>query len=419
MLIPYINSLFDTIDDRLNSKEFISNHRLNDTCFLRKRCLDFESLFWCISAHSKKSLQVECSKINEKFENVIPTFSPQAFSKARDKIKSSAFYELFKVSVDCFNNNVNSAKTYKGFRVIAADGTKLQIPDTKENREQFGTAGNKNGVVSMSAASILYDVLNDLILDAEITGVNSAERANLIKMITRTNVTSSDQPKLIILDRGYPSRKLYHFLEDNNYKYIMRSSMSYNTPKAVRNANESDSVVTDVKDKTLKQRVIKITLPSGEVETLITNLFDHSLTLEDFSYLYQLRWPVETKYNEIKHKYKVEKFTGLKKNSIEQDFYITVLLANITSIIKKEADELIALELKKKQTKLSYQCNRNTLIQLFMKVLPKLFLYRFNRLKIIADFVDLIKTKRSAIREDRSAKRKVKHTLQNYRLNQK
>lgn len=57
-------------------------------------------------------------------------------------------------------------------------------------------------------------------------------------------------------------------------------------------------------------RVIKFELESGTIETLVTNLFDETISLEDFKELYFKRWGTEVKYNEIKNKLQVQNFTG-------------------------------------------------------------------------------------------------------------
>lgn len=107
-------------------------------------------------------------------------------------------------------------------------------------------------------------------------------------------------------------------------------------------------------------RIVKFTLPSGEIETLITNLFD--LTEERFKELYFKRWPVEVKYDIVKNKLELPNFGGVTENIIMQDFWISMYLANMAAIAKHEADEKIAADRKDKQNKYEYQANVNTVI---------------------------------------------------------
>ncbi len=110
-------------------------------------------------------------------------------------------------------------------------------------------------------------------------------------------------------------------------------------------------------------RVVKLTLPSGETETLITNLFD--LETEVFLALYFKRWPVEVKYDIVKNKLELPNFSGFTKNILMQDFWISMYLANMAAIAKAEADLKIQETRKEKNNKYAYQANVNLVIASF------------------------------------------------------
>ena len=60
---------------------------------------------------------------------------------------------------------------------MAVDGTSLQVPDTEECGEYFGLSSNQNKTrTAVATASALYDVLNDIIVDAKITKYKTSER---------------------------------------------------------------------------------------------------------------------------------------------------------------------------------------------------------------------------------------------------
>ena len=86
-------------------------------------------------------------------------------------------------------------------------------------------------------------------------------------------------------------------------------------------------------------RVIEVILDDGSKEYLATNIFDPSITREMFKELYFLRWPIELKYYELKERLLMEEYSGKTKTSVFQDFYINLLLANLTSLIKNKVDE--------------------------------------------------------------------------------
>ncbi|MCI5844517.1 MAG: hypothetical protein MRZ94_01920, partial [Oscillospiraceae bacterium] len=92
----------------------------------------------------------------------------------------------------------------------------------------------------------------------------------------------------------------------------------------------------------VKVRIVKFVLPSGEIETLMTNLFD--LNEAEFKVLYFKRWHIEVKYDVVKNKLEMPCFGGFSENMIMQDFWISMYLANMAAIAKNEADEKIKAE---------------------------------------------------------------------------
>lgn len=90
--------------------------------------------------------------------------SKQAFSKARQKIESNALKHLFSLTTD-IDRFYNDIKTWRGYRILAIDGTLIQLPNTPENKDYFGSSLNQFGGVAQARSSALYDVLNDLIID--------------------------------------------------------------------------------------------------------------------------------------------------------------------------------------------------------------------------------------------------------------
>lgn len=126
------------------------------------------------------------------------------------------------------------------------------------------------------------------------------------------------------------------------------------------------------KDEPIKVRLVRVELPTGEVEVLATSLY-HVKTYPSkvFKALYFKRWKVETFYDELKNKLKVELFTGYSDKVIQQDFYIALFVSNIQSIIVRDVkEEIEQANLTKKwdykvNTNLSYGFLKNEIVSLF------------------------------------------------------
>lgn len=408
-----LNLTFVLLNQMLDDEEFITKNRISEKCFSRKRILDFKTVFFCICSSQKRSLQTELSSFLMKASRHIPVFSPQAFSKARYKIKPKAFYTVFRQAAKLFCAE-KDLKTLHGYRVFAVDGTSLLLPDTPENRDTFGTCGNEVKTYASASASIFYDVLNDIIVDAVIGRQFSSERQDCYDMLQRTDASFTSTRKLVILDRGYPSRQMYQFLKDHGYKYLVR--LQGTVPKAVLEMQGYDNIITDSRNKSIVKRIIKIQLPSGETEYLATNLFDPEYTVQDFYNLYHLRWDIEKKYLDIKHKTELEKFTGYRPDGIRQDFYVCLFLSNLAALLKKEAEKK---RIQKGEAKWKYQISITAVINLVRENIVGLLYGADQRIPILEKMANVLKNKRSAIRPGRHSERKKPRTVKRYILNHK
>jgi hypothetical protein len=61
------------------------------------------------------------------------------------------------------------------YRVYAIDGTKIKLPSESALREHFGALG-KDGTAPTAQGSILYDVINDIVADAQTEPLQTDER---------------------------------------------------------------------------------------------------------------------------------------------------------------------------------------------------------------------------------------------------
>ena len=197
-----------------------------------------------------------------------------------------------------------------GYQIFAVDGSDIALPDTSDLLEAFGGTG-RNADSPTARASVLYDVLNDFIIDAAMEDMRVSERDLAVRHIHRLDTFCPQLKKLLIFDCGYPSSILLRELYEQSLHFLMRVRSKWDL--AVDNASEPDSLVR-LPDG-LIVRVVKFQLPSGETETLITDLFE--LPIEAFPKLYFMRWPVETKYDILKKKLALENFSRTLK---ERDF---------------------------------------------------------------------------------------------------
>ncbi len=361
--------------------------------FTRERKQPFGAALLFMFNLLRKSLAVEIDNfvthLNEKINlKKFKSFTQSAFVQNRNKIKPAVFQHLSEVIIDNFYTPENeNIKDFMGFRILAVDGSTIALPDTEQLREKYGETKNQTDVGIVKAkASVLYDIMNHLVLDAALGALFGDERdmALMHKMKWRKN-------DLIIYDRGYPS---YDFINEhikNKIDCLVRVKVNHSgLVEAFVKSGETSEIIDMIpgknqplKDKEynkhtiLKVRLVRVDLPSGEVEVLMTTLLDEvKYENKIFKKLYFMRWGIETFYDELKNKLKVEYFTGYSENSIQQDFHCAIFISNIQSIIVNDLQEELAEQNKGKKykykinTNVSYGFLKNRVLELLFKDAP-------------------------------------------------
>ena len=381
----------------LHSENLLQQCRLDVKAFTRSRLLPFVVLVTYIINLIRRSLQFEISS----FASFIgfPDASKQAFSQARKKLSPLVFQLLNKQLLIEFYSN-NEVKLFKGFRVLAVDGSTLRLPKSDELYACFGSH-TAQGSVPMALTSFAYDVLNNMTLHATLKPYYGAptnnddsektmalEHFKAIKLLD-AELSNANFQDLYTFDRGYPSRYFMLLLREMNKHFLFRAPKTGNISEVQKAIDEGHSdIIIDLEinkhmfrdqaekdfflrlaDKSLKIRVVVFKLKNGTKEVLLTSLLDQAkFTYNDLFELYGMRWNVEENYKFYKCIAEIENFSGESKLAIEQDFHATVFTCNAASLLAQEAQAEVeaAAEDKTKNegkvTKYAYKINRNILI---------------------------------------------------------
>lgn len=300
--------------------------------FSRTRKMSFIDYMYAILQNSKTSMQVGLNAFFDTYKKGEIECTKQAFSKGRQRIKVEAFQELSQAVVENFYEKAELSH-WNGYQLFGIDGTRLNLPCTKELAEIYGTQITHGAPQVQALVSCVYDLLHGIIVDACFAPCRSSERNAAMTMMANFHVKNANNP-VFIMDRGYPSAELLNAIETNGHKFILRYSSKF-----LKNVQaQGDDVIVDHKFKkmnhTMRVRLLKIKLSDKENEYLITNIFDSNITLEDFKWAYRKRWGIETKYNDLKNKLEIENFSGYSPKAILQDFHATIFLANLAGVMQ-------------------------------------------------------------------------------------
>lgn len=417
--ISICNSIIQQLHSLVASPLFQAAY-CRQNSFTRKRKLGFQQLLYFLLASSHRSLPINIAEFRDRYPELnFPDITKQAVSKARRNIHPQAFAEMCRLSASVFHKEQDRPRLWHGYRVFSIDGTKLQVPQTGRNKSFFGAAGNQNQgkECAMASASILYNVLNDVILDAGIGEFCKEERDYAHQHILELECLGITSPTIVLFDRGYPGYKMYQFLNSKGIFFLFRLSEKHKTLTGLKGA---DNVVLyeprGADGGPVKLRVIKVSLGNGVTETLVTNIFDESFTPELFKELYFLRWGIEGKYMELKERLQLEEFSGSHPVAVYQDFYICIFLSNLTAILKQAADAEVRKETTSRKR---YQANRSFLLNRIKYTVVRLAVWPKKAWDLLSGIVESAKKVRSQIRPDRKFERTRKQSRRKHHNNRK
>ena len=419
--IDICKNIIQSIKEYITTPGKLEPHRAKNH-FVRKRKLSLFQVIMYLLYTSKASMFQNLSRIREDLGNLdFPDISKQALSKARQFINPALFKELYYLSVDLFYKQLPSRKLWNGYHLFAIDGSKIELPNSKSNFEFFGEMfgyPDPNRRFTMGLGSIVYDVLDDYIVNASFQRYLASERSAALEHLHNLEDLNIYQNSVVIFDRGYYSEDMFRYCVEHQHLCLMRLKQNYNIAKRC-----SGDIITvlpgNKKDRTedTKIRVIEVILNDGTKEYLATNLFDSHISQQMFRELYFYRWPVETKYKELKSRLAIEEFSGATTTSVLQEFYINVLLSNLSSLIKNQVDEEIQITAKS-TNKYRYQANRAFIIGRIKTIVPKILCNLFDLSVIDRLYKESLRC-RSQIMPGRTFRRKKNNAIGRTHFNNK
>lgn len=315
----------------VNTTEFMEKSRKNKKVFIRNRKVSFAMNILLIFACLKRSIQTGIDQFIIDMDTGFNTYSKQAFSKRRQCILPEAFQELYRLSTEFFYKEAGY-KTYSGYRILAVDGSKVNLPCNKELMEIYGCQKSTNNLIQ-SLVSCLTDVLNNVILDGIMAPCNGNGRELAKQHILNLSKIKTDKD-IILFDRGYPSAWLMQYIDQSGFKYIMRCSTSFVASINKKNFT-NDGIIKHKFKKNGKEvtfRILRFSISNNTTEVLVTNIFEEFST-SNFKELYNMRWGIEKTYNCIKNRFGLESFSGTKPVCILQDFYANLYLYNALAML--------------------------------------------------------------------------------------
>lgn len=371
MNLTPIDLLSFVIDEISKSK---SKYAINpETDFIRDRKLPFKTLLMMLIRMEGNCMNAEIMK---QFPDLEKRMCASAVIQQRDKLKSNVFLDILRL----FNQYLPIKHRLKGYRILAIDGSKIQVPLNRKGKYFFGPIGRpkKDGTksedISMVIMHGIHDILNRRFVDMRITPAKDKgndERSSAIDMLLDNELSDA----IVLMDRGYDGYNMIENANRSGARYVIRSRDTYGAIAEIANLPDEEidkwfhiRITTSNKKELLKQgyryfqirkkdsgkvlakgthyrrwdheetctvsfRVVKFQLDNGEWEILITNLNRNEFGMKEMKELYHLRWGIETAYRDLKCTLGAKVFHSRKDNFIEQELMAHTVVYNLVSAL--------------------------------------------------------------------------------------
>ncbi len=371
------NELLSLIKEMASVSWFFAKNPFID--FSRKRKLDFETTLRCILSMESGSLQKE---LLEFFGFDSETPSASAFNQQRNKLLPETFEFLFHE----FNSRFPEEKTYRGYRLLACDGSDLNISRNPKDTETYFQSQPTDKGFNQLHLNAMFDLCNRRYIDAVIqAGRKENESLAMTQMIDRYN---GEEKTIFIADRGYETYNIFAHTQQKGMYYLIRvkdgggGSMVSGfklpetdefdcsvhfilTRKQTNAVKENPSLykimpkaspfdyldLHDNKFYPMNFRVLRFAITENTYECIITNLPKEAFPVEEIKKIYAMRWGIETSFRELKYAIGLSCFHSKKVEYIQQEIYARLILYNYCEIITMN------VVIHQKDTKYEYQMN--------------------------------------------------------------
>lgn len=356
---------------------FVANPNID---FVRKRKLSFETMLQLLISMESGTLKNELLK---SFNYSVDTATVSAFNQQRRKILPEAFQFLFHE----FNSSFPEERTYRGYRLLACDGSDLNISRNPHDEENYFQSTPDSKGFNQLHLNAIYDLCNRRYTDAVIQpGRSNNECLAMCDMIDRYHGAKN---AIFIADRGYESYNIFAHATEKKQYYLIRArdsdksciisslkqlpcSEQYDVSIPLILTRKQTNVVKtnpttykflaktspfDYLDLHINKfypitlRLLRFPITEDTYECIITNLPRDEFPLEEIKKLYAMRWGIETSFRELKYAIGISCFHSKKVEYIKQEIWARLILYNFCEIITTK------VVVTQKETKYTYQLN--------------------------------------------------------------
>lgn len=376
-------ALEDTIQAMTNYKWFFSARPGKDNT--RNRKFPFEKVISSILAFGSGTLNHEIID----FFGLVPSVgTSSAFIQRRATILPEAFECLFQH----FTEKVDEDLRYRGLRLLAVDGSDLQISANPNDLDSYYPGTNEQKAYNLLHINAMYDLHQHIYVDALVQKSRKTDESGaLTTMVDRSAIKDA----LLLADRGYESYNNLAHIQEKGWKFLIRirdgtagiasgldlpATDEFDVPFHLKLTNKQSNEVKELlKDKDhykfipnttrfdylprtsrkhdptvffeLHFRIVRFPISDTACETIITNLDASAFSLYDIKRLYAMRWGIETSFRNLKHTLGLLHLHAKKVEFVLQEIFAKLTMYNFCELITQ------SVVIRQAQKKYTYKVN--------------------------------------------------------------
>jgi hypothetical protein len=268
--------------------------------------------------------------------------SAAAFCQAREKLPVEYLRHLLHRVADTTRSAFPNAGTWRGRRLFAVDGCKINL---RRSDELFRAFGAQPGAHTPQAlVSSLTDIVRRSPVDVLVAPYASSERDLLLRHLD--HLEAGD---VLVADRGYPSFEVIQELAARGIDFVIRVPASHGF-KAVDDFLESGGDDYRIRleppadaragSQAIEVRAVRFESKDGPMVCL-TSLRRASFSRSEIGEVYRKRWEVEELFKVVRSDYLDQRqFHSKTAHGVRQEIVTVMLYVAITRHLMAAAAEL-------------------------------------------------------------------------------
>src|SRR5579872_3296970 len=305
---------FDRIRRSLNPEWIDQALAATGTATVRRRRLPAEQVIWLVLGMALYR-QLPIDDIVERLELVLPgtgkaRLAKSAVAQARARLGDEPMKWLFERCSSRWGHESARRHAWRGLAMYGVDGTTIRLPDSKENREHFGSQRGREETLSgypLARLVTLMALRSHLIVAANF-GPYDDERKYARELWRQVPDDS-----LLIVDRNFLAANILLPLTLGGTNRNWLTSATTRTKwKALKKLGKGDELVEAETTREARQvnpalprqwpmRAITYRRPGFRPQTLLTSLLDEkAFPADEIRALYHERWEIELGFDEVK-----------------------------------------------------------------------------------------------------------------------